>query len=375
MLPRLSTARSLICLALLCLPRTPSAQAGSGLGSGCPDCEIELTRIVTLGGINDPGGVTQADQVAVDSQGRYVVANVMRSELTVFDRAGTYIRTVGRSGGGPGEFRNIAAIWARGDSINILDAANRRLTVLGPAFEVVRTARIPTAASEIRAIPLDAGRILMNATLPTPGHVGLPLHVISPDGEVVRSFGADDEAVLPGHARADGRILARAGTGSVWAGQIGSYTLDLWSLEGRHIRTLVRRPEWFPESRTDQEYDPADPPRPFLKAIRLNQDGTLLTVTIVADERWTDGAILTRANGTGRIVGWRPDRADRLFDSMIEVMDTRSNTLLKTVRFEGYISQLLPGALAVASHADENGVEYLDILKLDWQPTPAGGED
>ncbi len=354
----------------------PEAQGGRGSDpdAACPSCEIALTRLATLGSIEEPGGVMQGDLVAADGGGRfYAVASAVHSEITIFDRGGSYLRTVGRKGGGPGEFRGIAAIWTRGDSVHVLDSGNLRYTVLGPGFDIARSGRIPAATSEVRALPLDDGTVLVNARIQTAGQIGLPLHLLSPDGQVVRSFGATDEKVLPGRSRATGRVLADASAGSVWAGHTGTYTLELWSLDGRHLRTLVRRPAWFPERAEGAEYNPADPPRSFLQAVRLNPDGTLLTVSIVADPEWTEGAIVTRRNGTGPIVSWRPDRADRLFDSMIEVIDTHSNTLLKSVRFDGYISQLLPGGLAVVPRADDDGVEYLDILKLDWLPTPSDG--
>jgi hypothetical protein len=70
---------------------------------------------------------------------RIVVADA-GTRLRIYDGSGRYIRTVGRNGGGPGEFRSIDQLVALdGDSIVVQDRRADRVTVFGPDGELVRT--------------------------------------------------------------------------------------------------------------------------------------------------------------------------------------------------------------------------------------------
>lgn len=64
--------------------------------------------------------------------GTLVVANAGSAEIRYFDPHGTHLRSVGRRGDGPGEFKQL--MWLdeyRGDSLIVYDAV-RRLSILGP---------------------------------------------------------------------------------------------------------------------------------------------------------------------------------------------------------------------------------------------------
>lgn len=79
------------------------------------------------------------------SDGRIVVANGASNELRVYDTKGVHLRTIGRAGGGPGEFQNLRAVWLLpADTIMAMDARNGRLTLFGPSLQIVRTETVPT---------------------------------------------------------------------------------------------------------------------------------------------------------------------------------------------------------------------------------------
>lgn len=65
------------------------------------------------------------------ARGRIAVSDHLANEIRVFDSAGRHVRTLGREGEGPGEFRSLIGIWAyRGDSIAAFDQRLYRTTVL-----------------------------------------------------------------------------------------------------------------------------------------------------------------------------------------------------------------------------------------------------
>jgi hypothetical protein len=99
-----------------------------------PDIAIGVTS-------GDPayefGEITSA---VLMSDGRIVVADAQAAELKVYDSTGRHLRTVGRSGSGPGEYRRISALYrTRGDTLLVADPQNRRITRLSPSLETLST--------------------------------------------------------------------------------------------------------------------------------------------------------------------------------------------------------------------------------------------
>lgn len=74
------------------------------------------------------------------SDGRLVVANGGSHELRFFDSAGRHLTTVGRQGGGPGEFEQLGTLLALpGDTVVAYDWSLRRVSLFDPAGQFVRS--------------------------------------------------------------------------------------------------------------------------------------------------------------------------------------------------------------------------------------------
>jgi hypothetical protein len=73
------------------------------------------------------------------SDGRIVVANGGTNELRFYDSAGSHLLSVGRTGEGPGEFRDLQRVWLLpGDSLLAYDFLPSRLSVFSATGEFVR---------------------------------------------------------------------------------------------------------------------------------------------------------------------------------------------------------------------------------------------
>lgn len=71
--------------------------------------------------------------VDVDSRGRIYVGDWMAARVAVLDSAGALVRTLGRKGLGPGEFRSIRGVQVLpGDSLMVYDPSAARLSVFPP---------------------------------------------------------------------------------------------------------------------------------------------------------------------------------------------------------------------------------------------------
>jgi hypothetical protein len=72
--------------------------------------------------------------------GTFVVVNAGTHEVRIFDATGRLVSTTGRRGSGPGEYLDMyGAALLPGDSIAILDRRARRVSVLDPRGEFVRS--------------------------------------------------------------------------------------------------------------------------------------------------------------------------------------------------------------------------------------------
>lgn len=124
----------------------------------CRDCRIELAHIVTLGDSTDtasvlPNAAGRECMVGKLSTSEYILSGIAGGGfLSVYDAAGKPVRTIGRKGAGPGEFRSpLRVAVGSGDSLYVLDDANSRIQVLSAAGAYARV--LPTR-DRYRSFPL-----------------------------------------------------------------------------------------------------------------------------------------------------------------------------------------------------------------------------
>jgi hypothetical protein len=104
---------------------------------------ISPTPTIDLGGIkDDPKAELDAKNPFASavrlSDGRYVASDY--AWFKMFDAKGNYIRTVGRAGPGPGEFRQLRQVClARGDTLIAIGYGDRRVSVFDSSGKHVRS--------------------------------------------------------------------------------------------------------------------------------------------------------------------------------------------------------------------------------------------
>jgi hypothetical protein len=120
---------------LLCAP---------GLG-GCRDAGSEEAaasegdggtryRFVEVAYGSPEAALTSVTSLDVDSDGRLYVVDVMNPYVTVLSSTGDVVRTLGRRGEGPGEFKSVTNVQVLpGDSLLVFDQNLSRVTVFRPA--------------------------------------------------------------------------------------------------------------------------------------------------------------------------------------------------------------------------------------------------
>src|SRR5690606_12745404 len=117
--------------------------------------------------------------------------------ISVFDRAGRHLRNLGRSGGGPGEFRSLGALGWRGDTLWVMDPQGGRLHLYDRGLEFVRTVSprftdLPEGALGVVPGPLLVDGSILGIVVTGPMHQSQPLNVFSRRGEPLRELTAVD---------------------------------------------------------------------------------------------------------------------------------------------------------------------------------------
>ncbi len=160
--------------------------------------------ILTIGEFDGPEEylLFQARGARRLSNGNIVIANGGTHELRFYDPNGMHVRSVGREGDGPGEFRLMGQPWPLGsDSIAIWDLRHARLTVFDIDGELGRSFRLDPIPDALPPIPMG----------------------VLADNSVLVSAAVGVEAQSPQAIQRDSILYAR------------------YSLEGAHMATFIGR--------------------------------------------------------------------------------------------------------------------------------------
>jgi len=113
---------------------------------------------VTIGREGDPHAeFLRVGRVIRLPGGEILVPNAGTNEMRVFDRSGRYLRAIGRSGAGPGEFRLPSLVARAGDTLFVADPVNARISEFLPDGTLVKT--IPIEARDLPARLSVVGRL------------------------------------------------------------------------------------------------------------------------------------------------------------------------------------------------------------------------
>lgn len=207
------------------------------------------------------------------SDGRIILANGASTELRIYDAKGTYLKTIGRKGNGPGEFQDIekvtrlagdtlAVFHGRGD-ISLFTSAGtfiRRLTVMRPTTSDGR----PTALTST-ALILDGGvRLLIRQAFEREsGPVGkrfdatAPHSLVTIDNRVVKELGAQPfmESIYekdgPRYVWLCATEVSTGNGNSFYLGYGTEYSIRRYTAQGK-LDQIVRR-AWTPHKLTKSD--------------------------------------------------------------------------------------------------------------------------
>lgn len=353
--------------AWLALLVTALAVDASGVAAQtCTACEARVLSSVELLIPEAEGGSFGAPMdFTIDESG--LIWLIQSGQLpVVFSPDGRFLGRFGSIGEGPREFRHPVTVFnVPGDSVAIVDAGNRRVTIVGPGRVVGRTVRMSYTIYRAEVVRWP-DLIMVSSVIPTPERAGWPLHFVDLSGSemgVSASFGST-QTVMSGSLKDNLRIrrrLSRAGP-HFWA--VDEYKLHArrWSGSGDLLEERSTYLEWFGEPLDIESNVPE-----AVDGLHYDSETGLLWIVASDVDRSVIQAVIERAQASGRqeIPGSEMPPVSSYRSSRLLALDAQSQ-LRADVPIDGQVVSVAPdGTMLVARPGPLEVVRlYLERIAL-----------
>jgi len=232
---------------------------------------IELKELWRRGTEDDEIFFGNIDRIITDEQGNAYALDTQLSEIYVFDPEGEHLRTIGREGEAPGEWRGGGdAFYGLGGKVGVIQVFPGRIVMLTPEGEPLDNFRLPEREGGGFQVVLrahaDPDRLIVTGTRQdNSGGQQMQnqyLESYTPDGELIATFHEEghafqwggmayEEPVFVGFQRRwtawpDGRVAAPL--------SYDDYRIHVWKGDGT-LETVIERPNYEPLVRTKQQLE------------------------------------------------------------------------------------------------------------------------
>lgn len=317
-----------------------------------------MEKLAELGDVDGAGWVDLTGAVAI-ADGRILVVNKQADhEIRTFSPDGGFLGVTGREGEGPGDFRGIRDIHVDPDgTVHLLEYGNRRISVLDSTLRFMRAIRLPGRPLGRGLLPLADGSYILNAVVPTAELIGLPVHLIGADGDILVTFDGETSEARPDRPLAQHRQLGASGDTAFWSARLHEYRLDQYGVDGSSIRTLVVQDAWEEVASSDLS---AGASRPAIMDVQEDRGGRVWILSRTPDPRWED-AVAQRWGAHG--LSYEIETYHDFLDTIVDVIDPERGRLLARLGWDGYaIAFVAPGVLV--SYDDSTVIPRLVLWRV-----------
>jgi hypothetical protein len=232
-----------------------------------PPTTIEMEEAWRIGGEDDEEIFGVITDIIADDEGIYLL-DAQRNEIKVYSADGEYLRTIGREGEGPGEFRGaFSMLQLPGGNIGVLQAFPSKIVVLTPQGDPAGEFPLPEAPDGGPRVLFAAGYAGENLALiygiNRPSEAGFTqtrvLALVDGKGQKEIRLHSQDATVPAANALIAEekwdvfpiRRSSSSGGRAFSAVNFGEYSINVWDSEGRLDRVIHR--EYPDHVRTDEE--------------------------------------------------------------------------------------------------------------------------
>jgi len=330
----------------------------------CRNCRNELTPVVTLSTRGATESIHPWARISRHTNGHYLVAPTFAASVFVFDSVGRHLRTLGKEGGGPGEFKGKAGLtaFAAGfDTVLVFDPALGRRSAFTTAGAFIQSVQVPSSQGYL---PIGGGRTVAGTLYQTDDGGRRHFHIISAKGELEQSLGRSRLPFKRGNALDEERRFALGSAGSFWVHHVNSDRFEQWCERGELLGSYERRARWFPAGQ--QIEDPPSQPIDLFYSLAEAGDG-VWTVTRDLSPDWQ--RVYTGPFGNERPA---PTVAQDhgMFDGIVELIDVRTRRVVAQQRFDrvfhGFVHTpaVQPMPLLFSLNEDTHGDIIVEIYRV-----------
>lgn len=321
----------------------------------CRTCQLTWTQVTAIDGSDGhlsgypPSAFRSAD-------GTVVLIDASERLPFVFRADGTYLKTIGRKGAGPGEFSFARIVIGGPDgAIHILDPVLARHTVIATTTTTHSVPLMSSGPGLYSALMMPNGNLITNQVLRDPDGAGIPLQEYDSTGQLLLRFGGNETVSFDEPWRVERALYGRT-DGTVLALNAYANILEIYD-RARSLRsTYSRAAAWLAGS------DPSRQPsgghsdqRPSVvgKAVWEDSSGLTWIATLVPAPHWKPVA-------PGSEI---PPPQDR-FHTVLEAIDLQARRVVAVDTLPYMIATLVsPGYLATYSERAD-GTPVVEVWEV-----------
>lgn len=220
-----------------------------------------------------------------DHEGNFYVTDWDKREILKYDPSGKYVRTIGRKGQGPGEFQNLSiARFDRDGTLYVTDLSSQRISFFDKDGTYLRQTPIPDVFEDLY-IGAKGGYV-SSRTIPAESDGGMAFKIVDgffndkfelatefnvrlsaykpPSGRDATSRAKFTAGILSDLAFRPGPMHLVAADGTIYFGYPEDYAIDVYSPEGRKIKTIRRAYDPIKVNDKDKDYFAVTRAKPFV---------------------------------------------------------------------------------------------------------------
>ncbi len=359
--------------------------------AACGACDGVATKVLTLKAPLESAILFELPDVERAANGTYYLGT-RDGAIHAYDTRGRRLRQLGRRGRGPGEIDRLVTFSVGADDSVFAVSSDRRLLVFGPDQKFARGTTLAHGVSTMSNVApsiqtLPSGRVVMSAFVRTPALDGLPVFLMDTSGKLAQAFGSLSIALPRSFTT---RVLTReAHTGALWVADPAWYRFERYEAQGDSFarepsRVLGVRSPWVfggnrPLMTAAEGHELFENAKQVIiksdvrarpRVLEREPTTTMRSLRIAGDTMWVAWQVpapnwnkveLTYPLANEMMIS--SDLNDSLWNTVVEVLDVRTNRVLLRKHFPFHAQLAAPGTLA-HPYFDEVGNVLIDIWAI-----------